>query len=330
MRSRQVFWERMNLRWMGSIVMGMIFGLTLLALLVGWAGLGDVWSHININNVNLGYLFIYFGLAIAIYVLRAWRFQLLIGCNGSLSKLYGVVSVHTLMINLFPASTGEISYPLLLKHYGISARFMDGIPSIVAARFQDLIVNACLVIAAVMWVGGFHVLFEMMEESVTALTGISVITLAIGVAVVYTLMRKSNFVDWASKVLLEILTSVRKTTRIIWVLGFALSIATRLASIVAVFYLILAVNVFLALPALILISSFYVFLPLLPVNTLAGLGISEGFLVMFFMGSGIEKDLATAASIQIHLLQLTVAALLGVVGILLLQFSKGHIGSPWR
>jgi uncharacterized membrane protein YbhN (UPF0104 family) len=102
-----------------------------------------------------------------------------------------------------------------------------------------------------------------------------------------------------------------------------LAIISRLASIVAVYCLIRAAHVSLPLATVVLLSSLYVFLPLLPVNTLAGLGISEGVLTLFFVGSGMEKHLATAAGVQIHLLQLLIAGFLGVIGIVLLQHKRG-------
>jgi glycosyltransferase 2 family protein len=313
-----IIWKRRDTRWLASLLMGTVGSLAALVVIIRWAGMEDVWRHLW--SVDFVYLVLYFQLAMAIYLVRAWRFQLLLGGKVHLTALYGVVSVHTLMINLLPASTGEISYPFLLKHYGISHRFTDGVPSIVAARFQDLVVTTSLMLGALIWAGDFNIIVQIMR-------GWSTAVIAAGVIIGFGLIVTQRFVNKIfisfGRFLKEVLVSLRNLSLGIWCLSFLLAIISRLVSIIAVYCLIRGAHVSLPLPTVILVSSLYVFLPLLPVNTLAGLGISEGILALFFVGSGMQKHLATAAGIQIHLLQLFIAGFLGVIGIVLLQYKRG-------
>jgi uncharacterized membrane protein YbhN (UPF0104 family) len=316
-----MLWKPGDTRWLASVVIGTVSGLAALVVIVRWAGIEDVWRHLW--SVNFIYLSLYIQLAIAVYLARAWRFQLLLGRKAHLTALYGVVSIHTLVLNILPASTGEISYPLLLKHYKISHRFMDGVPSIVAARFLDLIVNASLLFGALIWAGDFNIIFQIERDSfaIVAIVVTGGIIIGLGFFVAQKFVNK--IFNSLSRFLTEVLVSLRNLSLGIWCVSFLLAIISRLASIIAVYCLIRAVHVSLPLPTVILISSLYVFLPLLPVNTLAGLGISEGLLMLFFVSSGMHKHLATAAGIQIHVLQLVVSAFLGVIGIALLQHKRG-------
>ena len=118
-------------KWLSSLVLGTVVGIVVFALIIAWVGLENVWEQ----RKGLEYvpISIFLGLTVVTYALRALRFRLLLGINGFAVRLYGVVSIHTLMINLLPFSSGEVSYPLLLKRYGISSSFMEGVPSILMA-----------------------------------------------------------------------------------------------------------------------------------------------------------------------------------------------------
>jgi len=273
-------------------------------------------------GVDVVFLSVYIALTIVVYLLRAWRFQLLIGNKGALSKLYGVVSIHTLMINLLPFSSGEISYPLLLKYYGIFHRFMDGVPSIIVARFQDLFITVSILVGALIWVGGFSLLLRMITGTFMGAVALSILILAGGLLIYKRFGEETRVGHYVRQFVAEVKSSFKKISRTVWLESFLIALTSRLTSIIATSYLLQAAGVLLSLPIVFLICSLYVFLPLLPVNTLAGLGITEAFLLTFFISSGIDQGVATAASVHIHLLQLSIAALLGTIGAVLLQFLR--------
>jgi len=312
---------RMNQRFFVSIVFGTVVGVIVLGLILSWAGFQSVWEHMKV--VKITYLLVYVALAIPTNLLRALRFRLLLG-KGTLVKLYGIVSVHTFMINLLPFSTGEIAYPLLLKRYGLSERFMEGVPSIVIARFQDAFLNLGFVVLALAWTGDLRIVFQALRDHF-AVGGLSL--LALGAAGVF-LYRRSNRVWLPVQYLRQFAVTVgewlKSTKRTLWLSTFLIAFAIRFISVLGVFYLLQGVGIQLSFATVFLISSLYVFLPLLPLNTLMGIGITEGFLLAFFMHNGIDRSFATAASVQVHALQLVVAAILGAFGLMQLQYLKNR------
>jgi glycosyltransferase 2 family protein len=310
--------KNLDRRWLWSLVYGTVIGLTAFVFLLRWAGFDNVW--IQIGHLHFGYLAAYVGLTIGTYYLRAWRFQLLIGGRGIISKLYGVVSVHNLMVNLLPLSSGELSYPFLLKRCGISSRFFDGIPSLILARFQDLIISCVLLIAALASIGHFIALGEAVVGTLVKTIAFSFLIVATGFLLWRKLAEKSLLPARIRSSVVEVMGSVARVGTAVWIGSFSIAVITRFTSIIATFYLIQAVGIFLSFPVVFLICNAYVFLPLLPINTLAGLGITEAFLVMFFVASGIDRQIAAVASIHVHLLQLMIAATLGGIGALQLRY----------
>jgi len=317
----KVFGTRMKQRFFVSIVFGTVVGVIVLGLILSWAGFQSVWEHMK--GVKITYLLVYVALAIPTYLLRAWRFRLLVG-KGTLVKLYGIVSVHTLMINLLPFSTGEIAYPLLLKRYGLSERFMEGVPSIVIARFQDAFLNLGFVVLALAWTGDLRIVFQTLRDHF-AVGGLSLLALgAAGVFLYRGLGRAWLPVQYLQRFTVTIGTWLKSTKRPLWLFTFLIAVAIRFISVLAVFYLFQGVGINLPFAAVFLISSLYVFLPLLPLNTLMGIGITEGFLLAFFMHNGIDRSFATAASVQVHAFQLIIAATLGTFGLIQLQCLKNR------
>jgi uncharacterized membrane protein YbhN (UPF0104 family) len=306
---------------MWSLVYGTAIGGAAFVLLLRWAGFNNVWFQIG--DLHFAYLATYVGLTMGTYYLRAWRFQILIGGRGIVSKLYGVVSVHTLMVNLLPLGSGELSYPVLLKRCGISACFVDGIPSIILARLQDLLISGVLLFVALGSVGRVIVVSEAFWGAIVKGIGVSLLLVAAALFLCRKLAEKSVVPANVRRFMVEFVRSVSNVGSAVWLASFFIALISRFTSIIATFYLIQAVGVFLSFPIVFLICSAYVFLPLLPLNTVAGLGITEAFLVMFFVASGIDRQSAAVASIHVHLLQLMIAATLGGIGALqLLYLSK--------
>lgn len=301
--------QKFDRRWLWSLVFGTIFGAGAFSLLLAWAGIENIWYRTA--EIDGGYLSIYVGLTVGTYLLRAWRFQLLIGTSGIVTKLYGIVSVHNLMVNLLPLSGGDLSYPLLLKHCGISARFGEGLPSLILARLQDMLLSGFLLGAALVWVGHLSTLYVERLMNVFLL---ALLVFGIGILVYRTSASKLTVCRRARIFLSEIFASIKNLGAAVWLQSFGVALLARSASIIATFYLIQAVGVSLSFPTVFLICSVYVFLPLLPVNTVAGLGITEAVLVAFFVAGGIDERTAVVASIHLHVLQLAVAVSLGLFG----------------
>jgi uncharacterized membrane protein YbhN (UPF0104 family) len=135
----------------------------------------------------------------------------------------------------------------------------------------------------------------------------------------------------ARRLLPGVLSSFREVPPRVWVGTLSIATAARLSSMIAVLYLFQTVGISLPLSTVFLITSLYVFLPYLPITPPAGIGITEGFLLAFFVRSGMDVSVAAAASVQIHFLQLLIAAVLGALGLAQLHYlrkrDRGESGS---
>jgi glycosyltransferase 2 family protein len=290
-------------------------GLLLFASLLLWAG--PVATAQRLASLDGPFVALYAALIALSYVWRAVRFRLLIGRKAGLSTLYGVVSVHTLAVNLLPAAGGDLLYPLLLKRCGISGSIVQGVPSILVARGQDLLLTAILLLVSLVWLGGAAAMagVAVAIAGVLAASGITGIALVAGPAVSRRLVR------WRQGVLGSVLSGIREIGARMLMASFAVTMVARLTAIVGTFYLFQGARLDLSVAQVFAICNFYVLLGLLPLNTPAGLGVTEAFLFAVFVGSGVEQTLAAAASIEIHILQLAVAVLLGAGGVVQLTWT---------
>ncbi len=318
-------------RWLSSLVLGALVGATLFGLVLVWGGVDDVWRQRR--AISLPHLGGFVFLTLVVYWLRAWRFHLLLRARGALARLCGVVSVHTLMLNLLPFGSGEVTYPALLKRYGIADGLMDGVPSIVIARLQDSSIYLAFLVLALAWTGDLLPVLRWAAGPVPlAATGA---VLAIGLAALPLwkalggrLPIPRDMERWLGKVA-AILRSIPPSA---WFGTLVIALAARSAALLGVMLLFQTLGLHLSFSTVFLISSLYVFLPYLPINTPAGLGVTEGYLAAMFVHSGIDRSVAAAASLQSHLLQLLVVAVLGALGLLGLQYmrGRGHAGKAPR
>jgi uncharacterized membrane protein YbhN (UPF0104 family) len=306
-------------RWLSSLVVGTIIGTTILAGIVAWVGLDNVKG--SFRSLNYTDLVIYIALTISAYLFRAWRFRVLVN-RGTISRFYGIVSVHTLMINLLPFSSGDISYPVLLKRYGMSDGFLQGLPSLLIARAQDIFINLSLVIIALTWGGNLGIFTNLAGGNLSLIIGVILLIMGGASWLMCRITRRVEIASWIRALMDSLRSSFREATILTWATTFSLTVVIRLISIVAVYYLFQSVGVLLPLSAVLLITSLYVFLPLLPINTLAGVGITEACVLTLLLISGLDQAASTAASVQVHSLQFGVAAALGAIGLILLQYLK--------
>jgi uncharacterized membrane protein YbhN (UPF0104 family) len=300
-----------------SAIIGTSIGLVLVAVLITWVGLDAVLA--NVHGVDPFYLAIYVGLAVSTYLLRAFRFRLLLGGGGSVSKLYGVVSLHTLMLNLLPFSAGDLSYPVLLKRYGVSRQLLDGLPSLVLVRVQDLAITGALLLVGLVWIGRASIVLGP-AEPLRPQVILAILTVVAAIGFLAQGLMPSPLRRRLQAALRTIWATARDLDLRAWIGTLLVGALGRLVSIVGVFYLFVAVGIPLPLITVLLINTVYTFLPFLPVNVLAGVGITEAYLVACFVASGVDRSLATAASFQIHGLQVLIAALLAATGFIQLQY----------
>ena len=298
---------------MSSRLVGTTVGVLVAAAIVAWAGPDDLVA--SLRRVQLTDVAVYLILTACTYLLRAWRFRALISRAASLPKIYGVVSLHTLLVNLLPFSAGDLSYPVLLKRFRISGDLMEGIPSLLVVRLQDILITGALLPVALIWLGHVHHVLDATEArlplTLVGLAGASTAAVFLGGR-----LARMPLVRRAMPAVRRVWSDVRGLHPRVWLATLTLGFLVRLVAIVAVSYLFRSVGIPLSLATVLLITTLYTLLPLLPVNVVAGIGVTEAFLVTCFVASGIDRGVAAAASLQIHGLQLLTATLLAGVGVL--------------
>ena len=292
-------------------------GLLLAVALVLWVGLDAMLA--SIRRVRPGDVAVYLALTGGTYLLRALRFRSLIGLDVSLPKLYGIVSLHTLMVNLLPFSAGDLAYPVLLKRYRISRTLIDSVPSLVLVRIQDLVITGALLMVAVAWLGRGRETVELAGSALPGLGG-PVIVAILAAAVLGRTVARTALARRLAPALRRIWLAVRDVDTRVWLATMAVGVMIRLIATISVSYLFSSVGIELSLPTVLLITTLYTLLPLLPANVVAGIGITEAYLVACFVATGIDRTVAVAASVQIHGLQLLTAGLLAGAGFVQLRY----------
>ena len=87
------------------------------------------------SQLNWAWLFIAFCVTIINYILRTLRFKLLLNLNDPpFWHLFGITSLYGMFLYLFPAKTGEFTYPIMLKNR-LNVSFTEGAASLIVARF---------------------------------------------------------------------------------------------------------------------------------------------------------------------------------------------------
>ncbi len=318
------------------MIWGSLLGSIIIVGMLLWAGPEAFFDQIK--NVSLPHVLIYIFSSMVVYVFRALRFRLLVGNRGSLAELYSVVSIHTFLLNILPFSSGDLSLPLLLQKFKISDSYLEGIPSLVVARLQDLIITLLFLGVSLLWVGKIGDLYRATD----LMLGITIGFISLGVLFFFgrkkmrsldlsKLQARCESIPILNKVMAiakPAIISAKEISRIIIVQTIVLALVIRLIGVFGAYYLINGIGLSMELPVAFLFCSVYVFLPYLPINTVAGLGVTEAFIGGFFLLIGVQKEVIIPASIQIHFLQLSVAILLGGLGFAQMYFLRKQIPKP--
>jgi len=305
-----------------SVIWGSLIGGGFVIGLLFWVGPRDFLDQMK--NVSLFHLFIYIFFSIIVYLLRALRFRMLVGGRGSLAELYSIVSIHTFLLNVLPFSGGDLSFPVLLKKFNISKSYLAGVPSLVIARLQDLTLTVLFLGLSLIWLGALGNFFTAKNLAIG-----TVVTCSIIGPLFFMGRKKWLTIDWSkiqekyrhiplfnkvTAILKDAILSARSINRNIIFQTSVLAFFAKIIGVLGAYYLINGIGLSMELPIAFLFCSVYVFLPFLPINTVAGLGVTEAFIGGFFLLVGVQKEIIIPASIQIHALQLSVAVLLGGLG----------------
>ncbi|MCY2960337.1 MAG: lysylphosphatidylglycerol synthase transmembrane domain-containing protein [Planctomycetota bacterium] len=303
-------------------------GLTALAL--WWSGLEPREVADALGRLTLATWLPAFGLHFVLYVLRAWRFALLLPKNVRVqpAPFLAVCGAHTLAAFVLPAKLGEATFVVYANRAcGVPAH--AGIASLVVSRLLDLAVLAagfsiaCFVIAA-------SAAFPAIDWFVPLGGGLAVVAV-----VLFWLTLRSDLLARFASATIRFLgiartaLGARVATRIDGIAGALREaggegrlLRAALVSIPIWFVIFLFCAVLaraLGLPASTTLaeatfgSSLAILTSLIPVSAFANFGTLELGWVLGFGTLGVSHDLALATGLGLHAVQLVHIVALGLI-----------------
>ena len=295
-----------------------------------WSGLS--WRELfgSWRQVDLSTWLTALGLHALVYALRAWRFQLLFppSARPGIGRLLAVGAAHNLAAYILPAKTGEATFVLYArKACGVSGS--RALASLITSRLLDLCTVcaglgvACLVLAAGRgdgpgWFAPLGTVLVVLAAFIGLLAWKSHWLVAI-----YTKLATLTRIDRTrlgrrvDELALRVSTALREAGGEGRVIKAAIVSAPQWLGIF-LFYGVLVRGLGLSetidLSQAALGSGLAVVANLLPINGFAGFGTQEAGWVLGFGALGVPKDLATATSVGVHLIQLGNVVLFGLLG----------------
>ncbi|MCA8979857.1 MAG: flippase-like domain-containing protein, partial [Planctomycetes bacterium] len=285
-----------------------------------WSGLS--WGELfgSWRSVDLATWTTALGLHAAVYVLRAWRFQLLFppAARPGIGRLLAVAAAHNLAAYVMPAKTGEAAFVLYArKTCGVSGS--QALASLITSRLLDLCTVcaglgvACSVLAAgrgnaPAWFTPLGAMLAVLAVVIGVLAWKSHWLVALyTVFASYTRLDRTSLGRRADALAQRVSHALLEAGSEGRVIKAALVSAPQWLGIF-LFYGVLVRGLGLSetvdLSQAALGSGLAVVANLLPINGFAGFGTQEAGWVLGFGALGVSKDLATATSVGVHMIQL--------------------------
>jgi len=307
----------------------LVAGLLLTALMI-WGEVSPADAFERLSNLPPQAYALALAVHVGIYLLRAWRFRVLIprAVRPTYTRALISSSAHNLASYVLPAKTGEASFIVYMRtHAAVPAS--SGLASLVVARILDLTVLCglmgvtCLVLSTadrysnLWWLDGFGLVLC----ASTVLFGLLSWRVDLLVRLMGAVARGLKFerIDLGRRIL-ERMGSVAEALRIAGGSGKLVYAAVLTVPVwlgVFAFYAVLVVPMGLpesiGFPEATFGSSLAMVANLLPVNGMAGFGTQEAGWVVGFSTLGVERELALATGVGVHFIQLFNVVAMGLL-----------------
>ncbi len=307
-----------------------IFLFTLLLLLLIFWQLDINTLKENFSSLLSGQLFLAFLIYLSSYLLRALRWQFLLGHGVPFASIFHIVALHTVSNNVFPFRSGELTFPYFCK------RFHD-IPvaistsTLVSARMADLCSLGPLFLLSLLFLN-------------MALTRFSLIFLVILIflGIAFTIPYVLSLLQWILKdfsigeKITNHLAQAREQYRSLWQGGklaglIFLSLAIWMVKFGAFFLMakkLLPPGTFhLNYWKVVLGSTASELMAALPLQTFAELGMFEAGWTGAFIFMGMARKEAVTLGFSLHLTILLFSLVIGVPAYAMALFRKAKGGS---
>jgi uncharacterized protein (TIRG00374 family) len=317
-------------------ILAVLITVVLLALLFTQINLKDVIT--TLKNINPVYLIAGFILYTCSYILRAWRFYVLLNAEVGIHDLFNIECVHNAINNLLPARTGELSYIYLLKKNN-NKTTGDGIATLVVSRIFDFIALIILFfiatvlvkdiptnIMAVLWIISVFTLFLLIILVLLLTTGKKFVIIAQKTAermhiennpgVNYLIRKGFETVESLDKIQMKkSMPALMVSSLLIW--GF---------SYFVVYLLMIGMNFQISILLVILGGTFIVLTSILPIQGIAGFGTTETVWTLVFVPLGLSIDQAIISGFCFHIIMILYFSILGIYGVIKMKMWKNFSG----
>ncbi len=302
-----------------------IFFLTVLLLLLIFWQLDIPTLKENLTSLLTGQLLFPFLIYLASYLLRALRWQFLLGRVFPLPSIFHIVALHTVSNNVFPFRSGELTFPYFCKRFhnipvGISTS------TLVSARLADLCSLGPL----------FFISLICLNMPVTKFSAVFLIILVF-LGMIFTIPYALSLVLWTLKNTSKRerfsvpLVQAQEQYRRLWkgkkLVGLmALSLAIWVVKFGAFFLiakkLLISTTFHLNYWKVVLGSTASELVAALPLQTFAEFGMFEAGWAGAFMFMGMARKRAVTLGFSLHLTILLFSLLIGIPAYLAALFRK--------
>lgn len=311
-----------------KIVLSILITLSLVYFLLNQIELNDL--VVLFNNISPFWLLVAFILYGLSYLARAIRFKIVLNSKLDTKRLFRIVSVHTMMNNLLPARTGELSYIYLIIKEKLKAS--KAVSSLIIVRVFDFIIITIIFLIAVLFLNELPSIVSSSLPIVFVLSILAIISLSsliflraklvlFGENVFHKLgIDKFSFVTRILKALKNVLLgfkSIESKRRI--ALIFLLSVVLWFLQYSALYVIIVSIGVSIPLVFLIITFTFRNISFMLPLQGIGGFGIIEGSWALALIMFGIDKNLAISTGFFNHIIVIFYSLVLGVYGLIKLR-----------
>jgi len=313
-----------------KIILGLLFAILLIYYLLKQISIKDI--AVLFHNLNMQLLIVAFLFYVGSYFFRALRFKITLNTKLKLTKLFHVVSIHTVMNNLMPARLGELSYIYLAKKQGIKGT--TAISSLIAARVFDLIVISLIFLVSVILIKK-HSQMAGVIYLILLLLALLLLFLVISIILKHKVLRMLNYIarklnikraKAIKYILIKLSEASKDLDRIkskkILLLVFFSSIAVWICQFLTLYLIVISSGVRIGLLFLIVSITFSTLSTILPIYSPGGFGTIEGSWALGLVILGVSKEIAISTGFFQHIILIIFFAVLGFFSLAYFTFKK--------
>lgn len=301
----------------------------LVVLLLSQVSLEEVaLAIISIHPVYLAGGFI---LYLCTYILRSFRFSLLLNRTIRIRDLLPITAVHVMMNNLLPARTGELSYVYLLKKMHKRSTG-EGVATLVVARVFDFIMIILLLFGAGLFISDIP---QAISDVLWLVYILLFCLLAFLIALVSSgwfcmrlIRRVLTYLRWdvtrgGDYLLRKGMETVESFDRIDMRLNVVpiliSSFVLWLCNFGALYLIVAGMGISLPFQTILFGGTFLLLASVLPIHGVAGFGTTEAIWTLVYVPLGMSVNEAIISGFGYHIVLLIYTTIIGGCGSLLLR-----------